>query len=69
MSVEQKILIGTIDLTPTWEKQVHNCLTILRESTNPGAISVATNELIRMGRIIDQHIHKTGAQFPKRDIE
>lgn len=50
---KEKTQIGTIDLTPTWEQQVHICLTILRESTNPGAISVATNELIRMGTLLD----------------
>lgn len=53
-AVTEKTLIGTVDLTPTWEQQAQNCLTILRESTNSGAISVATNELIRMGTLLDK---------------
>lgn len=68
-AVAEKTQIGTIDLTPTWEQQVLNCLAIIQDNTNREAIIIATNELLRMGRIIDQHIHNTGAAFVKRNIK
>lgn len=52
-AVTEKTLIGTIDLTPTWEQQVRTCLTILQDSKNSEAIAIATNELIRMGTLLD----------------
>lgn len=61
MGVDKKTLVGTVDLTPTWEQQVRNCLEIINTSTNVEAVTVATNELIRMGKIIDQHIHNARA--------
>lgn len=54
MSVDKKTLIGTIDMTPTWEQQARMCIEILKEKPNTLAAAAATNELIRMGTLLDQ---------------
>lgn len=54
MGVDKKTLVGTVDLTPTWEQQARNCLEIINTSTNVETITAATNELLRMGTLLDQ---------------
>lgn len=60
MSVDKKTLIGTDMGTASAQ--------LYYENPNTLAAAVATNELIRMGKIIDQYIHNVGAVFAKRDL-
>lgn len=69
MSVDKKTLVGTIDLTPTWAEQAVRCIAIIQNYDYPEKTREdAAKELIRMGKIIDQHIHNAGAVFAKRDV-
>lgn len=54
MSVDKKTLIGTIDLTPTWEQQARLCIEILKDKPNTLTAAAATHELIRIGMLLDK---------------
>ncbi len=58
MSVTEKTLIGTIDLTPSWEDQARMCCDILENrdisKKIDAAKAVARTELIRIGQMLDQ---------------
>lgn len=51
MSVTEKTLIGTIDLTPTWEALMPALVAAAAE----GSVA-AMGELVKLARIVDHHI-------------
>lgn len=56
MSVDKKTLIGTVDLTPTWEQQARDCIEIIKDHEHRSieVVKAATDEIIRMGTLLDQ---------------
>lgn len=47
--------VGTIDMTPTWTETVRICLVILELGNFEGK-KIASQELERMGRILDDQV-------------
>jgi len=55
-----------LTLTPTWAETAKMLVTILESSTNPESIAFARNEIVRMGRIIDD-FQKVAEQEPTKE--
>ena len=50
-----------IDMTPTWEQTAQILCVVLENGTTHKALSEARQELLRMGRLMDQLIAERGA--------
>lgn len=49
-------VVGTIDMTPTWEAILPIYITLLRENRSSEGIAAAISELTRMAKIADTYI-------------
>lgn len=56
MSVDQKVAIDTVDITPSWEGVLPIYLAVIENSSSPHARKVAMDELRRMAKLADAYI-------------
>lgn len=58
MSVTEKTLIGTVDLTPSWEEILPGLLAVLQDGNSLGR-NLAKVQLYRMAKVADQYVELT----------
>lgn len=63
-----KILVGTIDATPTWAAMLPALLALVQDGSAQGN-ALARAEMLRMARVADQHVATAKAQADLGDVD
>mgnify|MGYP003680362518 CR=1 FL=1 len=66
--MEEKKVLKTIELTPTWEATANMLISILESGTTAEGQAYAKSEIRRMGQIID-HLEERAQQLEGVSIE